>query len=198
MMIRLTWHRTRIHEFNGLLQRGFRLNARVGASIREVLCTQFLVSPEYLDKRVNTIFLNGKSVDDVDATIIKDGALLALSAAMPGFVGAAFRKGGHYAVMRREISHVREDPPDSVRHGTFVLKLYNAVAEDLGALFLGQGIQVNTTDLRDFLETRPVGFGSGCIEANLDGVPVQWDAILTELGRKAPEELTHFTLNPGP
>jgi hypothetical protein len=198
MLVKLTWDGARLHEFNGLLQRGFRLAALVGASIRDVLCTQFSVSSEYVDKRINTIFLKGKSVDDVDTAVIDDGAVLALSAAMPGFVGAAFRKGGHYAVMRREISHVQGDSSGSTRNGTFILKLYNAVADDLGPLFLGHGIEMNTAELLQFLETRPPSFGAGCTEARVDGVSVPWDEVLSRLGSEAPDGLTHITVNGAP
>jgi len=61
--------------------------ARVGLSVKKVLCEQWGISPEYLDKRVKTIFLNGNAVDDIDKAILQDGSTLALSAAMPGLAG---------------------------------------------------------------------------------------------------------------
>jgi len=70
------------------------ISATVGCSIKNLLCNQFDITPEYLSDRISTIFLNGKPVDDVESAIIKDNSILALSGAMPGLVGATFRKGG--------------------------------------------------------------------------------------------------------
>ena len=106
--ISLAWNPARLSDFGHILQQGFKLRARLGTSIRQVLCDQFGVDHDYLDKRINTIFLDGKAVDDVDSSTIREGSVLALSAAMPGFVGAAFRKGGYYSAMRGAISHVEE------------------------------------------------------------------------------------------
>jgi len=84
----LTLEPDKIHGFFPLLRQGFMVRARVGCSIKTMLCEQFGVSPEYMEDRIKTIFLDGKTVDDVDSAIIKDGSTLALSAAMPGLVGA--------------------------------------------------------------------------------------------------------------
>jgi len=53
---------------------------------------------------IKVLFLDYSPVDDLDAAIIKDGAILALSAAMPGLVGAAMRKDG-LSWMRTSITY---------------------------------------------------------------------------------------------
>ena len=70
-----------VARFHPLMQEGFMVRAEIGCTIKTLLCDQFGVSPEYLEERVQTVFLNGKPVDDLDGTRIPDGATLALSAA---------------------------------------------------------------------------------------------------------------------
>ena len=57
-------------------------------------------------------------------TVIKKGATLALSAAMPGLVGATFRKSGYYSTLRKAISHeqqvnVSHERPNRLHPETF-------------------------------------------------------------------------------
>jgi hypothetical protein len=164
----LTWQADRMSYFSPLLQQGFMLKSRVNSSISDVLCGQFGLSQEYLRQRINTIFLDGKPVDDVDSAIIKNQSVLALSAAMPGFVGAAFRKGGFYAAMRREITYVEGAGSDGLNDGYFFLKLYNLVATELATLFLNFGILIQSDALGYFLENRSEKFWSGCLQCTLN------------------------------
>jgi hypothetical protein len=89
-----------IPRFFQLLQQGFAVKVQAGCSVKTLLCEQLGLSPEYLEERIQTIFLDGRPVDDVNSAIIEDGSTLALSAAMPGLAGATLRKGGYYAPMR--------------------------------------------------------------------------------------------------
>jgi hypothetical protein len=155
--------------FSALLQKGTLIKTLSGKSIRAVLCDQMGVTREYLDNRVNTIFLDGKPVDDVDSAIIKEGAVLALSAAMPGFVGAAFRKGGFYARMRGSITHVEESGSTTSGEGFFLLKLYNFVAKELGPLFLESGIWLHRDEVKELFQGRPDNFWSSCRSYTIDG-----------------------------
>jgi hypothetical protein len=120
---------------------GVRLRARVGVTIRALVCGQFGISDDYLDRRVQTVFLNGRAVDDVDRAVVEDGAVLSLSAAMPGLVGATLRKGGHYAALRANISHGQTDACRT-GEGEVTVKLFNMVARELGPHFLKSGVQV--------------------------------------------------------
>jgi len=174
------WTSGKLPEIGQLLQHGFKLRARLGTSIRDILCHQFGVSPTYLDQRVNTIFLDGKPVDDVDSSTIQEGSVLALSAAMPGFVGAALRKGGYYSAMRREISHVEEIQSRSDLEGFFTLKLYNMVAKELGPIFLQSGIWVLWEDLKDLFSTRSRSIWSGCVRIQEDGREINLNDFLDQ------------------
>lgn len=128
--------------FFPLFQEGITVEAVTGFSVKAFLCDQIGLEPRYVEERISTVFLDGMPVDDIDAALLHDGALLALSAAMPGLVGATLRRGGYYAPMRSAISYRRTDVPASVRKGRVKIKLFNTVMEEAGPQFLRQGIVV--------------------------------------------------------
>ena len=153
MTVPLRFEADKISCFFPLLQRGFILKTRVGCSIKTLLCEDIGISPEYLENRIQTIFLDGKAVDDIESAIIRDGATLALSAAMPGLVGSTFRRGSHLAAFRNSITHEREETSWSHEtEGMFTLKLFNLLVKELGPIFFERGIWIGKDDLDDFLK----------------------------------------------
>jgi hypothetical protein len=158
--------------FFPLLQQGFIIRARVGCGIRELLCSQFGIDPDYLKQRITTIFLNSKPVDDSEATRVADGATLALSAAMPGLVGATMRRGGYYAAMRGGITHHESSTDAEEKYGEIRIKLFNLLMAELGPGFLRQGIIVSTAALENFLVAQASDFWEGWSEIRLNGKPV--------------------------
>ncbi len=123
-------------KFLQLLQKGVKVTGRVGSSVRSFLCDDLGLSPEYVDKRIQTLFLNGKAVDNPDTAHIKEDSTLALSAAMPGLLGATLRKGSYYARMRNEISHQEQREVISVHEGFVLLKLFNLLPAEIGPAIL--------------------------------------------------------------
>jgi len=156
--------------FSILLRQGFSLEIRMGSSVRDLLCLQIGVSADYLDQRIQTIFLNGKVVDDVNTAVIRQGSTLALSAAMPGLAGATLRRGGAYAAMRSQISHKNNTSGGSAENGTVIIKLFNLVAMELGPMFLEQGIRVDGKNMEIFFQKVPDLFWDGCRAAEIDGI----------------------------
>jgi hypothetical protein len=154
--------------FIEILQEGFMLPAMTGTSIRDVLCNQWGVENEYLDHRINTVFLDGKPVDNVDSAVIADGSVLALSASMPGFVGAALRKGGFYAPMRSGITYTESAITDLHARCIFTLKLFNLVAEELGSSFLMKGVWLPSASFREFLCEHEKSLSDRCLHWNLN------------------------------
>jgi len=160
-----------------LLQQGFMVKAQVGSTIKLLLCQQFGLSLEYLENRIQTIFLDGKPVDDVDSAIVKHGSTLALSAAMPGLVGATLRRGGYYAPMRSQISYREETAPEPHHEGMIFLKLFNVLLKELGPSFLKRGILIKGKDLSDFFKRQPDDLWAGCKEAKLDGEKIDLETL---------------------
>ena len=158
-----------IPAFSQLLQKGFLIEGNVECSVKSFLCEQFSVTPEYLEKRVQTIFLDGKAVDDVQGSLVRDGATLSLSAAMPGLAGAVLRRGGYYAPMRQQISFEEGVTSTSIHPGRVYVKLFNLPLREIGPIFLEHGILVDGDILKDILAAREDDFRAGCTLALVDG-----------------------------
>ena len=126
------------------------VKARVGVSVQTFLGDHFGLSPEYLRDRVKTIFLDGKSVDDLDKTLIPDGSRLALSAALPGLAGAVLRRGSPFAGLRSRVVEGEKDLPGKPEEGFVYLKLFNLLLPELGPLFLRKGILIPREDFQEF------------------------------------------------
>ncbi len=176
--ISLTVEASLIPAFSQLLQNGFWIKGYVGCSVKSFLCEQFGLSPEYLEKRIQTIFLDGDVVDDVERATVEDGATLSLSAAMPGLAGAVLRKGGYYAAMRDQISCREEEPSVSGQPGKVLIKLFNMPLQELGPIFLEHGISVKGDNLKDVLKARADDFQRGCREVLADGGQLEFKQLL--------------------
>jgi len=158
---------------------GFRIQARLGGSVRELLCGQLGVEAEYLDSRIQTIFLNGQVVDDPAAALVPPGSTIALSAAMPGVAGAMLRKRSRYAPMRTRLTYARPNPaPGQQIAGDVVLKFFNLLQRELGPRFLRRGILIPGRALRELLERRWDSFRAGIVAAEVSGEPVAPSALL--------------------
>lgn len=140
-----------IPRFFPLFQEGILLETETGISVREFLCRLLGLHEDYVEKRISTIFLDGKPVDDLDRSRIAEGSVLALSAAMPGLVGATLRKGGYYAPMRRAISHETKEHPLSKTRGKIRLKLFNMILQELSPKLLGTGVWVQADSLKNVI-----------------------------------------------
>ena len=173
----LTMSGTAVSRFLPLLGEGILIKGPGGESVQDFLLKAAAVSPAYLKERVQTVFLNGKALDDFSTARVADGDSLALSAAMPGLAGAVLRRGGFYAAMRRQISHEAQSQPAAASEISVVLKLFNMVARELGPEFLKQGVLVSGVQLRDFVERQGRWAWNGCLAAQAEGQPVKVSQI---------------------
>lgn len=158
-----------IPAFYPLLQKGVVIKGQVGCSLRSFLCDQLGLNAEYVEKRIQTLLLNGKAVDDAASAMAKDGSTIALSAAMPGLLGATLRKGSYYAQMRNQISHTEKEHGMPSKDGWLLVKLFNLLLHEVGPLFLERGIYMGGKDLQDLLGNLSGPFWRGCVEAVLNG-----------------------------
>jgi len=144
---------TDMSSFVPLLQKGFQVRVQVGRSLKHLLCEQCGINPEYLTDRIQTIFLDGKVVDNVETTTIKDGAIIALSAAMPGLAGATLRTGGLLAAFRDGLTHEEDaETVESHELGMVTMKLFNLLVRELGPVFLEKGIWVTKQDAESLVK----------------------------------------------
>ncbi len=129
--------------FLPLLRQGVTVLARDGQALQELLTRDLGLSQEMIQSRVQTVFFNGHPVDDLQATTLEEGAVLSLSAAMPGLLGACMRVDSPYASMRDSISQGRPTEEKSrVETATIgvILKLFNFMAREIGPCVLSRGV----------------------------------------------------------
>jgi len=169
--ISLTVKTEQAAEFYPLLQRGFGIKASVPCTIRELLCNSLGLDYTYVAERITTIFLNGKATDSM-ADVIGEGSTIALSAAMPGLVGATMRRGSYYAAMRSSITCRDTDSHGARRQGMVRIKLFNLLLDELGTSFLSEGIFVTSSELENLFRGMPDIFWDKCDGAAINGESV--------------------------
>ena len=178
-----------------LLQKGFFVSACVGCTINDFFIEQLGLSPDYIQSRIQGIFLDGKPADDIETAIIRDGARLTLSGTMPGLVGIALRRGP-LAVFRHSITHREAGDYGYSGEGFVQLKLLNLLMKDLGPELLKKGIYIPSLDLADYLDNLPTGFWQECKSVSLDGAQVAPEMF--QKGRWIPaSEMAKFSVAQG-
>jgi hypothetical protein len=180
--------------FFELLRSGFSADLTVGCNLEHLLCNQLDIAPDYLYNRVQTIFLNNSPLDDLASIAVPDGAVISLSAAMPGLNGAVMRRGGPLAELRRSISHSPEEVCSQPFPGRITLKLFNLVARELGPQFLARGIVVTSTTLGELFERQTRTFWQGVKSVEIDGSRCRIDERILQ---DWPEQAVLFQVQAG-
>jgi hypothetical protein len=163
--------------FLPILTKGFGMTHSKGTTVHDFLAKELGIEDGYIKNRIQTIFLNGKAVDNIETTGLSDGDTLSLSAAMPGLVGATFRRGGRYAAMRQSVSHSDNGTSIQAKTKIIILKLFNLVAKEIGPRLLERGIHIPGSDLIPFLRNQPKDFWRKC-KMTVDGKNARKKSIL--------------------
>jgi len=184
--------------FVGLLNAGFMVNIRVGESVKIFACERLGIDQAYFDERIQTLFLNSKPVDDPVTAVVKDGSILALSAAMPGLVGAVFRKGGKYRGLRGSITHPDENEVTAGKTGWVTVKLFNLILKELGPFFLETGVWLKRETIQAFFADRFSRLAGDIQSVNLNGKELAPQALLKIENEEEPVYIKIVTdqLNP--
>ena len=178
-----------------LLQQGVKIRRRVGCSVDAFLREEIGVAPETIEK-IQSIMLDGKPVDDIGSALIHDGSILALSAAMPGLVGATLRRGGAYSTFRSAITYHETGKACSLGEGWISLKIFNLLMAELGPDLLRKGALLKSTDILGFLMEWVEEFRQGC-NVTLDGKSID----VGKLGKSATlaeKDQVFVTVDAGP
>jgi hypothetical protein len=154
--------------FLPIFQKGVIIKTQAGESIRDLLFNSLEISDEYMEKRIQTVFLNGKAVDNLAATALSDGSTLALSAAMPGLAGATLRRGGTFASLRQAITLKTGNEPVLKKEGFVILKLFNLLVSELGPSLLARGVWLKGEELKPLLEILKNDLDEGGEERPID------------------------------
>lgn len=170
--LRLKFNTMRILPFFPLLQTGIHIPIEQSASVQTIFSDVCDLTDAVIENRIQTLFLNGNPVDDFKTAMVREGDTLALSAAMPGLVGATMRSGGKLACFRSNISH-RDKPREASEHtGTISLKLFNLLLRELGPGFLSRGVLIPAGNLDSFLNDFKSEDWQVCDSATLNGKTV--------------------------
>jgi hypothetical protein len=170
VQIQLAVSRGKLWRFFTLLRRGFVLFTPLPCHLEILLCERLEIPQDYVIHRIQTVFVNGRAVDDVSTARVADGAVVALSAAMPGLVGATLRRGGRLTRLRSAISHRCLDSiPQDVAPGLVTIKLFNLVCDELGPVLLARGVDLPPGDLDDFLADHWDEIAAECRSVRVDG-----------------------------
>lgn len=138
---------------SGLLrpfQRGAQVEVKVGGDLLSLLTEDLCLTEEGIAK-IQTIFWQSKPVDDIAGCVVRDGGVLALSAALPGLVGAVLRRDGFWSAMRDSITHKDEGAAQISSRGVITVKLFNFMLSEVGPLLLKRGIRIDVADLASLL-----------------------------------------------
>jgi hypothetical protein len=156
--------------FSPLLQRGVMVQLNSEVILRHFLYHHLGLSPEFVEDYLTTIFINGKPVDDLDQATLRGDDTLALSAAMPGLVGATMRRQGLVASLRSGISHRPEErlEPESSSN-TLTLKLFNLMIEAIGPAILENGVLLSKEQWEQFLQRAGLNLWDRCRTVRIDG-----------------------------
>lgn len=185
--IHLILQENRGRDFFPLFQKGVRLRTKIGGTIREMLCGEWGLDPAYVENRIQTIFQDGKAVDDLDRALLQDGSVLALSAAMPGLAGAILRRKGYLGALRSPIAPRGWDSSRPPGEGKVTLKIFNLLLEELVPLLLARGVEVQWEDWRDWVQNLSPEFWARVQEANLNGEKVKPEEIRTLCFERPPK-----------
>ncbi|MDD3992703.1 MAG: hypothetical protein PHV70_11205 [Desulfobacteraceae bacterium] len=166
--------------FFGLLRQGILVTTHLPSSLQQLLLVALKIPDAYVRERIQTVFLNGKAVDDIQGASVSDGDVVTLSAAMPGLVGATLRKGGQLTNLRSSLSHRSlSTETEAVAPGMVTVKLFNLVCAELGPPFLGRGVLLPGGHFKAFLADVWPELAPACIGARIGEKPVE-AAVLPE------------------
>jgi hypothetical protein len=160
-----------VSHFFMLLQRGVTIRSRTGCSVAAFLREEIGADSETIGK-IQSVILDGSPVDDLETAAIKDGSVLALSAAMPGLVGATLRRGGTYSSFRSAITYHETEEECVKGEGLIHIKIFNLLMAELGPGLLQRGVVVSSEDFIRFATGRSQDFWKGCRRITLDGKPL--------------------------
>ncbi len=176
--LRLAVKPERISLFCSLLQRGFIVELSSGLNLQDLLLGVGFPA-KYLEERVQTIFLNGSAVDNPESEILVDGAVIALSAALPGLVGAIFRKDVILANLRTPTLKRVEAEQTRSRLGHARIKLFNLVSDEMGPELLRAGVTLIPSEIEETLVAKRPLLESVITGAELDGKVIDADVLFS-------------------
>lgn len=182
-----------MERFTTLLQGGVQVSTSRGESLGIFLDRLPGFTMEYIVDRVQTIFLDGNAIDDLQTPLNKDENVLAISAAMPGLAGAIFRMNSLHAALRTK-GDIEQTPTNYADQIHVTLKLFNMIAQERGGELLKRGVFLSGNCINTFLSERPTLFNK-ILGIMLNGQTCYPDTVLSEINTDQTIKLTITTDN---
>ncbi len=161
-----------IDEFSELLQAGVRVRVREAGSVAAFLTGDLGLDRTFIEERIGTVILDGRPVDDIDGTVLGDGCVLSLSAAMPGLVGSSLRRCGLLGPLRSTITSGHRSEVRGASGIVITLKLFNLLTAALGPGVLERGIVLTGEEMLRFIRDGSHAFMESCSGIFLEGSAV--------------------------
>ncbi len=178
--LKLTIKAAGFHNISRILQEGFFIYGRCGITVRELLTEECRLDNQIINTKIMTVFLNSKPVDNIDKALIKKETVLALSGALPGLLGAIFRKDSIYSSFRGPISY-KNEPENSIKEKSrckIKIKLFNALIDELGTHFLQMGILIESESFLSFIKGLYSSFSQICSSILLNDEETHFEIFL--------------------
>ena len=137
-----------------LLQNGITMFCPPDIAIGTFLASLPDFDVDYLADRVQTIFIDGNAIDNLDKPFPGKSHVIALSAAMPGLAGAIFRRNSICAALRKNSGQEIEEKVKQKEAIEISLKLFNVIAQEKGPALLRHGGIFSGKALWDFFNLR--------------------------------------------
>ncbi len=137
--------------FFPLIEKGVKISLDEDMTAMAFLSDRLGLSSSYIDERVQTVFINSRPVDNLKSAMVTHNCIVALSAAMPGLLGATMRKGGRYAAFRTEISHNSNGERTGAQKGRVTLKMFNLLLREIGPGLFKMGVIIQWKELLQIL-----------------------------------------------
>lgn len=154
-----------------LFQSRVYCDCSVGVTVQELLSSDFGLSLDYIEQHVETVFLNGQPLDDLNKAVIQSGDRLVLAAGLPGATGICMRRKSPLQSYRAGISQQQtgqtQDPDknapqpastgapsqinEKAKPGKIELALFSLLMKELYAHFMQRGIWLTAQALSDVL-----------------------------------------------
>ncbi len=163
-------------KYTTLLQTGILEARNAPTTVGELLASLPGFTMQYIRERIETIFLNGLPVDDLETIITGPSPVLAISAVMPGLAGAIFRKNSFHAALRTSTSDSLADRLPSTEKIIIRLKLFNIIATEKGETILHNGCLMRNESVLKFINYRRNLF-SHLLSLRYDGKPISLDDL---------------------
>ncbi|MBI9076675.1 MAG: hypothetical protein JEZ02_14810 [Desulfatibacillum sp.] len=186
--LRLSLSRKHFSAFFPLLQSGCLVQCPKPLSVEAFLLSLPGFPGATILDGIQTVFLDGRPVDDIKAATLEPDCELALSAAMPGALGAVMRRGGYYAAMRGHITF-QEQEHETIQ-GAFcvTVKLFNLLLSQVGPSLLEHGIVLGSEELAGLANS----FESGISRLEWKGqdiAPGEFSSLLESLPNRVRAQL---------